>query len=534
MKGNKKNFKKRAYGNKDSYKARDVKDREDRVSSEETGHKFNDVSWYTKNDQMLKDAASYSYNRPIGYPLPSPFPGVQQYNAASAVPGIMSLWISPVPGVSQDANSPANLAANNIYAYVRYMNSGAKNYDQADLMLYLLAMDSMYYMWNWGKRIYGYMTQYSQYNIYLPKGIAEADCIDWDSFYANPAEFRYYLNMIAAKISSFCVPAVMPFFIRHSWMFSNIYKDSDSNKAQMYMFTPTFYYVYDETGSKYGGQLVAKRLKSISSFGTASGRLTYTQYKAAMDSMVNAVSYSEDIGVMSGDILKAYGQEKLFKLAPVTEDYTVTPVYNEEVLNQIHNSNILPAFIDGAINETNNNFTITQDPNTGFLKWLPVTTTSVGQSELMTPSNYMINMPWDDVTPANTMVGTRLTCAYTISTDKKSLTVEACGTEVVNRQIVLTQRTDGQFHSVSLDASDWFIDVTNLTTSLFDLVAFTRFSNFDWHPLYPIIAKNDNGTTYIGRLGDINNYTVMTPDDLANLHLTAILSEFNIPQLGSF
>ena len=45
----------------------------------------------------------------------------------------------------------------------------------------------------------------------------------------------------------------------------------------------------------------------------------------------------EDFGIMSGDILKAYGAEGILHLAALSADYSVLPVYSPEVLQQIHN-----------------------------------------------------------------------------------------------------------------------------------------------------------------------------------------------------
>lgn len=500
-------------------------------------HKFNDVSWYTKNSQMLVDAASYSYNAALGTPLPWQLmvtgsgldytPVVNSSAGNLAVPGLCVLKVLPTIGISTDAASPANVAAQNIYSFVRYMNSGAKNYDQADLMIYLLAMDSIYACWNWLKRVYGYLRTYSQFNKYMPLAYLQADTnatnVSGVTLYQNLADFRLYLNQAAAKISAFCVPAVMPLFIRHSWMFSNIYKDSDSLKAQQYIFSPEAFYQYNETGSEFGGQLVPKPISTnLTSF---SGMCKY------LDALIDAIAYSEDIGVMSGDILKAYGESKLFKLTAVDADYEVLPVYNEEVLNQIHNSTIVPIKQPSA-NAYDASYTITQDPNTGYLKWDPkLNALAYSRAEVM------INMPWDNVTPANTMVGTRLTAMVTGS--GSNYMIDSCGSEIVTRRIILVLRANGSYQSMNFDTDYWAIDAVSDSATIWSSVRpMLLLSQFDWHPLVPIIVMGGTlaspKNSVAGILGDVNNYTMMDEDDLQKLHYTAIMSEFNIPQLGSF
>lgn len=504
--------------------------------------RYNDPMWYAKNEQMLRDAASYSYNNPIGSPLPNTLwsgganTGVSVIQNNTFVPSLMSIRVAPTIGVSTDSSSPANLAANNIYAYVRYMNSGSKNYDQADLMLYLLAMDSLYACWNWMKRIYGYMNMYSQYNRTMPRVFARADQVGFDSIQSSLADFRLFLNRTAAQISSFCVPAVMPYFIRHSWMFSNIYKDSDNNKAQMYMFVPEWFYMYSETSSQYGGELIPMFLQKDGEALTINSLNILETY---LTDLINAVAYSEDIGVMSGDILKAYGQEKLFKLSPVEPDYTVQPVYNEEVLNQIHNSRAVPGWYDNANQQY---YKITQNADTGYLIWKPsiqITVTQVTNSAVQ-PSGFLVNMPWDDVTPANTMVGTRLIGAYEWNTtgSTTTLTITECGSEIVTGYNIFTSYLTAGSIATAFKADSFKTNLINTGDSGLTAANFAalmaRISNFDWHPLFTSLDVSGTTATASGVYGDISNYTYMSLSDISKLNLTALMSEFNIPQLGSF
>lgn len=497
---------------------------------------FNDVSWYTKNQQMLNDSASFSYNSPLGTPLPWD----QIFKDGSrtlgtpirkdAVPGLFQLLYAPIIGVSLDSTSPANLAAQNIYSYVRYMNSGAKNYDQADLMLYLLAMDSVYMMWNYAKRVMLYAQTYSQYNKYLPKILAYSDCVDLDDLQANMADYRARLNALATNITSFCVPAVMPLFLRHSWMASNIYKDSSSVKSQMYIMTPVYAFKYSETGSKFGGSLTPVSTPINTSIDA--GKFTIVKFSAILNmikELLDAISYSEDIGVMSGDILKAYGQEKLFKITAVTPDESIEPVYNEEVLSQIHNSSTMYAAFTTAADQ----WTITQDPNTGFLKFNPRFT-----KRPITYGATLLNSRFDSPTAADNMIATRL-AASTYEADD-GVYIDAAGSELVMGYYIYswTRGTDGTLNiNVNQIPDAWIFNADETAASMTTrLINMARVAAFDWHPLIPLFAATTStgDLTLCGMVGDINNYTIISDYNLEMLHTNALLSEFNVPQLGSF
>lgn len=94
--------------------------------------------------------------------MPARFPSrvADQGRDTFVVPGIMTFMYAPSIGVAFSTDSAAiNVAAKNIYAYVRFANSGARNYDAPNLMTYLLALDSAYQIYACGVRLYAALIQ---------------------------------------------------------------------------------------------------------------------------------------------------------------------------------------------------------------------------------------------------------------------------------------------------------------------------------------------------------------------------------------
>lgn len=520
----KKDEKSQKFNNARNGKGCNFKER-DHAANYRRGNKSsaNDVSWYAKNPELLKSSASYSFNGPIGLPLDikTKYPGYATVNnMVDSVPGLMALHTVPTVGISTDAHSPVNLAANNIYSYVRYQNSGAANYDQADLMLYLLAMDSLYSSWNWAQRLYKVIRTYSQTNRYMPEAYFKANNCNFSDFMTHIADFRAYLNKVAAAISSFCVPSYFSYFIRHAWLYSNIYKDNDSEKAQQYMFVPELFYKYDETGSKFGGRLIPVHFCSYST-----DEMKFSDLVAKIDSMINAVAYSEDIGIMSGDILKAFGRESLFTLSPVGMDDTLLPIYNQEVLTQIHNIQMPPI-------TSNFNYNVTQDPNTGFIVYNP-TCTGSGVPSTVT---YMINLKSSVPSPEEVMVASRLGTTWV--NEGNTLTITNMGSEfIVHYDLIYFGRNASQqWELLKLNGLDniEFIDGTSVPSTI--LAQISLISQFDWHPMMHLQhrAEVTGPVEFCGFLGDVDVYTFLSSSDLDKLNTTALLSEFNVPQLGTF
>lgn len=509
----------------------------------------NDPAWYAKNAQLLEASASFAYSAPVGAPfrldniitLADAGANSTFQATAAAIPGLWRIMVAPTPGISIDAQSPINVAATNVYSYVRYKNSGASNYDSPDLMLYLIAMDSLYAAWNWCKRLYGVAASYNQQNRYMPKAYVQANGVDFEDLTRNLADFRAFLNRTAAQITSFCVPATMNYNVRHSWMFANIYLDSDTAKAQQYMFVPAWFYLYDETTSPQGGKLVP-----ISACYNLQALMKTSDVMDILTSMLNALAYSEDIGIMSGDILKAYGESNLFTLSPVLADYSVMPVYNQEVLMQIENLrsvNVSPA--------NQPTFTLAQNPDTNFLTFDPTFTAS---SSL--PSNgTILNMHKAVVTPADSMVASRLITTEKYTNSRVTPIVNSCGSEIVVRMDILTFIPT----SANNDPLATFTDYDRMTMDLVAIqihqyytarpdgtvIAGSKYqqilmelllvSKFDWHPaLYINIGNNEDTTehSFFSPFMDVDNYTIIQTNDIDKLNEVALLSLFDVPANG--
>lgn len=495
----------------------------DKDAIEEPKKAYNDPSWYAASAELLRDSASLSYNNAIGVKMdlgikgylgnPSNCPGLQ------SSPGIMAFNVVAGPGISTDNSSAVNIAARNIYSYVRHQNSGHANYDSPDLMLYLLAMDEVYAFYNNLKRVYGVMSTYSVKNRYLPAALVEAMGFDYDDLLHHLPELRYYINVLANKINTLCVPATMTYMIRHSWLFSNVYMDSPDPKSQLYVFKQYGYRTYEE-----------KQLPAALQYHNIPTPVTLDQIKNIGDTMLSKVIESEDMNIMSGDILKAYGEGNLFKVVPIDESYRVEPVYNEEVLMQIENMTILPA---GA-----EDLDVSYHVDTNTIMYNPsFSSTSVGWA-----TNKIINMHKSEVAPSDTMVATRLTIQPTQEVidgeepGKCTFRLTSMGSEMV---------LGAKMYFYDVDSSDnWILRSIGFSSVIYyepddysptDLSTVTMIEKFDWHPCIWLIFHrgqmgklNFNDTDVVGYSYDLENYTVVDHLTLTKMHDTAILSEFGI------
>lgn len=201
-------------------------------------------------------------------------------------------------------------------------------------------------------------------------------------------------------------------------------------------------------------------------------------------------------------------------------------------------------------------------------------------ADVPTLTSAMINMPWDDVSPANTMVGTRLTSMVNIPYSDGTSSYACMGTEAIISVLLSFNNYTGSNNEVEMESYSYasvmlgypwttagdrptLPSVTNITETELRTFADNVYTaayhginhimtimalreQFDWAPIayvIPVKAGYDASSSAIAQVesynisavcADLNNWTIISSDDLAQMHLTAIMSEYNVPQIGSF
>ena len=512
----------------------------------------NDISWYAFDPALLRDSSNIPYSWPVGITVDltnDVYTRVPVNTQDRHVPGIFTLDVMPGPGISTNAASPINIAAKNIYSFVRHANSGHSNYDSQDLMIYLLAMDEAI-MWFYNcARAYGLINLYNNQNRYFPKHAVEAAGFDYTDLSSQMADFRYTLNAYLVRLASLCIPMGMPYFDRHAWLYSGIYMDGTSAKAQAYMYKPAGYRAYTETEPG-GGKLVFKRFPAQEA--SPVRKTTLADIKAICDDIISPIIGSEDLNIMSGDILKAYGNENIRKFVTIPENYVVGPVYNEEVLSQFQNASI--NFIMGY--KSDGNWDITQDPNIneGTVLYNPniqsLLPSDNVQNAYLRTGKQIINLNLDTPTISDTMIASRLINILVPDEANEYYKLDSCGSEIIvggdiwvanDTNLLIHERVGRQLPQF-WSASD-NTPIGHMTTLLNLLHLVSHWTRFKFAPQidysltinYPNTGDDPSNAVsgyYPLIFKELDNYSVIDKDTLRNMHETALLSLFHVPQLA--
>lgn len=532
----------------------------------------NDPAWYAQNPQIMKDSASFSYNYPLGSRLNfGADPAADNLNSTS-LPGIMAIYTTPSFGNSLHSNSPINTAARNIYSFVRHANSGHSNYDAPDLMLYLTAMDNLYAYVSFLKRAYGVMMPSYYTNRYMPKALIESMHLDYDDLNANLNDFRSFINRLALRIGSMCIPASMSYMARHMWMYEHIWTDDMSDKAQIYLYSPHGFYRFSLDGDS-AGQLEYKDL-----FTDGHANLTFAQLVDYGEKMLEPILSSEDMNIMSGDILKAFGPENLYKINMIDEAYLVVPEYSAEVLDQIQNATLVGHYLGTP--------TLHQDATKGFLIFDPEFNPLYQPQPGIYPglnvmvTDRLVTFPHGDIKPEDTMVATRLTNIMDVSyagggtsrigpTSTPTIKCPTMGSEIAHHATIFNYQEDDKgawvLHSSKPIYTSLVFIIDNSTPlggegpaskyGMQQLAAdlgatlslIGQIGTFDRHPAVGLSGyinvtwMEGASTTSMEEVSEFNSllvdssyYTVLDLQDLINLSETALLSEFNVLQYGKY
>lgn len=485
-------------------------------------YRANDPSWYNQDSSLARDSAAIPFSYVVGNPTNLGEDGIPWTR-----PGIMKITLMPTIGDATVPNSPINIAATANYSFIRHANSGHANYDAPDLMLYEIALANAYSYLNYLQRIYGLVTLYSVSNRYYPKALLQSDYIDFDDVNENLANFRYGINVFINKLAAFAVQGDMPFFKRQAFLYSNVYTQGDSAKSSLYYYAPDGFYQYalNTDGS---GMLKFKK------FENTEPAVEYPKtVKYLLDygnELLDPILSSEDMGIMSGDILRAYG-DNILKVAPIPEYYPLVPVADLAVIEQMQNATILP--ISAA--------PIEQDPTHGFLvQKLQLNKQEYSGDfwETAQGAGYMASLyggkrllttilrqpSVDDVLErTRLMVGLR---GVRYDDKKHVFTTDEviCGTEIAKNCTIYTLNM-GLLESVDVSYI-W----ANINPDISHFGALSDISTFSFHPLVHTLSwvRGEDTVAYTGPIGIITDYAALDNDTIYNLHQTATLSMLHV------
>lgn len=534
--------------------------------------KFNDVAWYVIDPAILKNFCNLAFSNMLG--LPVQLGNVPQ---KSVISQLMTINYVPTIGRSDGPTSGYNLAIRNLYTVVRHKNSGHTNYESPDLGFYLFATTEVVCSLIECERALSLVNSYLVKNRNLPVRLLSALGFSASDLAANAATYRGRINTMLSRVSSLCIPKEYKYFLRRTWMASNLFKDHESTKAIAIAFKSQGIWMFTPTEISTGGALKFYRWANLDS-DYLSDRLD--KISEALD----AITEDEDMNIMSGDILKAFGSEGCQKYAFLGENSQLFPAYVEEMLPQIHNMVTLPSYNGtktrvmfkgtlasasdaSAISTSSCDAWIIQrdgyavfEPCAGDEKAIKldddktvVAGVSVTDLSLAIPhsvtSRLFLNSFKEDPQPEDVMISTRLRTNYSFShyrlekgddvQNMLTIDLDSFGSEIVEDFSIGILTNTSPYYSVNQYNSIGILTETYWAQASIcqSLIAYgAQLAQIDWAPItYNFVLNPVSGViTHHTFFGDLDNYTLLDDDKLEKMHESAVQAEFTTPVIAEF
>lgn len=478
------------------------------------GKAVNDLSWYSRNPELLAAAARVPFPYKPGMTVSL---GTQTGTKVSSplnfkIPGVCALTFAYSVGASDSASSPASIAAREMYGRIRANYSGSLEADAPDIMMYALALDQVHAYIAFLKRVYRLLNVYSPYNRDYPENVLRA----LDYYADDVAEMQEdkvklwgVINTLVHMVNKFAVPDDMDLYKRHRWMNENVYLDAPTPAAQSYVFVPYGFWIVDITGE------TGTALKYLQPEYTGTYRKLNAPTERIVDLMnkygrklIDALSNWDDAYTINGYIMRAFMNGAMLRAELLNQDEILQPVFEPEVLLQISNFTALASI-------SNDSLGITQDPTSNILIHIPKTSgMSVGS---VYTANPLLNVNSEAPTAADVTIATRLQAWAEPNTN-----IIHAATEIpLFIQLVMSADPD--------DAPSAF-SYFNLIGSAaigdqFPKIALLR--AFNGAPPVWIALDKDTAGTDCFYYGDVTNITVMNRQQLDEITRVCIYSEFN-------
>lgn len=513
----------------------------------------NDISDFSRNPELLKASASLPFASILGRPI-------SNNGAAASVPGIMAIHWSPTIGA--DARAAAvNQSATSMYSFLVHANSRNYSYTAADLMMVTLAGGEVFSALATAQRAYGIVKNYAERNLYYPDALLQALGFEAADMRRNQGRIWFDINDLINQTKQIWVPQTLPFLKRHYEMNSHVYTDSPNVASQIYVYVQDRYWEFRETWATTGTSLTAAHIPTVatedeidwtyatgwapfSAHGT-SGGVKWWQFRAMIQRMINLLLASEDRGIMYGDLLNAYGQDKIYALGPVDSLYSVMPEYNAEILTQVENMTTTEMYISDVVQKEEQIMPV----------WFNNPNATVGALASTVPNEQVINFHFPgQPSPEAVIVATRLkvgsmiyakTCTLKKETTidpishEKNVTPELTNTENIIPSTVGTEVVNSIYLTRSgTAAGTWDIGRIDQYPGSTVNVNQLKLMAFDWHPFVYSNAQNtvdaDKHAIYtplVNVYGDFDNYIAVNDGMLGKMNDVCIYSLFGVPQV---
>lgn len=398
-------------GKRNSHR-KDYRNKEDseRIDEAVLNDSSNNPKWYVPDQISMEQAVGFTFSNFLGRQEQLDFmspgdPGYTHY--FDHVGTIMNFNLNPSPG-NVGTNRHARLAAINqqgfkLYARLSAANSKNTQYAPQDVTTLVLGMGEMISLISWVQRCFGLCWIYDTRNRMLPKRLIQASGFDAEDLFAHLPQYRQSFNLLLVEANKITFPSNIDYFLKCGQLYSNVYRDCDTEMSQLYICRPYSTWELDETGAQ-GTVLKTKVLpyQSIPGGGPAACKMSDVLdiLRSIITDMLTSATYNYIYSDIITYVTRSSGNANMSMLhfESIPEGYTVIPVYDEPFLSQINNLSIIgvpESTVHSSVHNTINN-DVVPNMTTLALEYKPAFVSFVPWGSMSRYINFHVNNPDSD------------------------------------------------------------------------------------------------------------------------------------------
>lgn len=304
----------------------------------------NDPAWRMQNPALSSTVGSILFSAPQGefYSFTTKIGNQDTLSNLESLPtsGVMIFETVPLWGEGNSATSPMSIVGQKIQWLANVKWYSAVGYTPSDIIMMIMAVDSVHIMLEEAIRAYALSAQYSTQNKYFGKALVDALGFDYDDILEHLAEFRYQINQAITKINQIHIPNVFYVIDSHRNMYSRIFKEAPTStgKEQLYAFRSNCFWRYNDST----GVMQCYPWK-FSKNGTLYTKVTVELWAQEVSAMIDDILSSEFIAKMDADMLRIFPYSEIMHFDYIGEMLGLEFAYDPYILTQIFNMEFMAA-----------------------------------------------------------------------------------------------------------------------------------------------------------------------------------------------
>lgn len=471
---------------------------------------YNAAYWYVPEPVIMQQALSIPFTEFLGASINRGLSANVTGEETYQIPTVMGVYCNPSPGFTKTGagarDASINRQAKRLYVKLSSRNAKTTNYTPDDIAILLLQIGEIISMVSFAQRTYGLIWNWNIRNKGISDALLRASRINPETISMTPYEYLGRLNSIIFSLNSIVFPMSFSYFEKCAALYSNVFVDSPTRMAQMYIPCPSTTWIIDETGST-GSILKTKTFVGDQLFGT----MNASAVLETLEDMVDAVQTSSTFNLIFSDVLKLMEYENVptmgFKTIPL--DYAVVPKFDAEWNIQIMNAKVigLPATLASPVvggYTTDND--VVADVTTASVQHAPKFTMRFHAAELDPIVNFFTDVPSD----MEKLLATRFYSHAKRKLEGATYVNDPDNTTLTDHYITHIVIFDNDNSGVAKHRWGYTENVLDMNNTLAGLVM-CDINKFSFYPITDIV-KVDAATkveSYIGILNDLDCFTTL-------------------------